>query len=92
MLLRPATPLSVLLFIAFVLLLLSTLSTPVIKAIPLATYQNVDFGVFGYCKDSECSKAKIGYDTGRFCVWMNAHFASPVSWLSEITREHIWHQ
>lgn len=64
MLLKPATPLSVLLFIAFALLLLSTLSTPVIKAIPLATYQNVDFGVFGYCRGSQCIAARVGYDTG----------------------------
>ncbi|KAE8552671.1 hypothetical protein EYB25_004050 [Talaromyces marneffei] len=63
MLLKPATPLSVLLFIAFALLLLSTLSTPVIKAIPLATYQNVDFGVFGYCRGSQCIAARVGYDT-----------------------------
>ncbi|OKL61828.1 hypothetical protein UA08_02485 [Talaromyces atroroseus] len=63
MLLKPATPLSVLLFISFVLLLLSTLSTPVIRAIPLATYQNVDFGVFGYCRGSTCSVARVGYDT-----------------------------
>lgn len=66
MLLKPATPLSVLLFVAFALLLLSTLSTPVIKAIPLATYQNVDFGVFGYCKGSECINARVGYDTGMY--------------------------
>lgn len=63
-LLRPATPLSILFFVAFVLLLLSTLSTPIIKAIPLATYQGVDFGVFGYCKGSECSKITVGYNTG----------------------------
>lgn len=64
MLLKPATPLSILLFVAFALLLLSTLSTPVIKAIPLATYQNVDFGVFGYCTASQCIPARVGYDTG----------------------------
>lgn len=62
--LRPATPLSILFFVAFVLLLLSTLSTPVIKAIPLATYQGVNFGVFGYCKGSVCSGARVGYSTG----------------------------
>lgn len=68
MLLKPATPLSVLLFIAFALLLLSTLSTPVIKAIPLATYQNVDFGVFGYCRASQCIPVRVGYDTGMSTV------------------------
>ncbi|EAQ89933.1 hypothetical protein CHGG_06552 [Chaetomium globosum CBS 148.51] len=36
--LRPATPLSVLLFAAFVLILLSVLSTPIISAIPLGSW------------------------------------------------------
>lgn len=63
MLLKPATPLTVLLLAAFALLLLSTLSTPVIKKVPLATFKNVDFGVFGYCKDDSCTPARVGYDT-----------------------------
>lgn len=62
--LRPATPLTILLFISFVLLLLSVLSTPVIKGIPLASFQGVDFGVFGYCKGNKCSGIRIGYTTG----------------------------
>ena len=63
--LRPATPLSILFFAAFVLLLLSTLSTPVIKGIPLATYQGVQFGVLGYCDaDGKCHGPMIGYSTG----------------------------
>ncbi|KAK7606267.1 SUR7/PalI family-domain-containing protein [Phyllosticta paracitricarpa] len=61
MLLRPATPLSIIFFAAFVLLLLSTLSTPVVKAIPLAKFNGIDFGVFGYCKGSDCSGMGIGY-------------------------------
>ncbi|TKA70081.1 hypothetical protein B0A49_06507, partial [Cryomyces minteri] len=61
--LRPATPLAILFFIAFVLLLLATLSTPIIKAIPLATYQGVDFGVFGYCQGNKCSGFRVGYST-----------------------------
>lgn len=62
--LRPATPLSVLLFAAFVLLLISVLSTPIIKAIPLATFDGVDFGVFGFCQGSKCSNVEIGYNPG----------------------------
>ncbi len=62
--LRPATPLSILFLAAFILLLLSTLSTPVIKAIPLASFQGYSFGVFGYCKGTECSGIQIGYNTG----------------------------
>ncbi|CAI6337733.1 unnamed protein product [Periconia digitata] len=61
--LRPATPLSILFLAAFALLLLSTLSTPIIKGIPLATFQGVDFGVFGYCKNGDCRGPMIGYDT-----------------------------
>ena len=67
--LRPATPLTVLLFIAFVLLLLSVLSTPIVKSIPLATYKDVDYGVFGYCKNGpggKCEGIRIGYATGTF--------------------------
>ena len=64
--LRPATPLSILFFVAFVLLLLSTLSTPLIKSIPLATYRGVHFGVLGYCEngDQGCKGPMIGYNTG----------------------------
>ncbi|KMU80847.1 pH-response regulator protein palI/RIM9 [Coccidioides immitis RMSCC 3703] len=61
MLLKPATPLSVLLLVAFLLLLLSVLSTPVIKSIPIATFENVRFGVFGYCQGSDCSGIRVGY-------------------------------
>ena len=64
--LRPATPLSILLFVAFVLLLLSVISTPIVKAIPLATFDGVDFGVFGHCKGSSCSGIQVGYSTGMF--------------------------
>jgi hypothetical protein len=62
--LRPATPLSVLFLAAFVLLLLSTLSTPVIKGIPIASFDGYNFGVWGFCKGSDCSNIQIGYDTG----------------------------
>ena len=66
--LRPATPLSILLFVAFVLLLLSVISTPVVKSIPLATFDGVDYGVFGFCSGSKCSGIKIGYSTGELLV------------------------
>lgn len=63
-LLRPATPLSIIFLAAFVLLLLSTLSTPIIKSIPIGTFQGYNFGVFGYCKGNDCSGYQLGYDTG----------------------------
>ncbi|KAJ9191686.1 hypothetical protein DTO164E3_8718 [Paecilomyces variotii] len=63
MLLKPATPLTILLLAAFALLLLSVISTPIVKGIPLATFENVDFGVFGYCKQDGCSELRIGYST-----------------------------
>src|SRR5438876_9186952 len=72
---RPATPLSVLLFAALVLLLLSVISVPVVKGIKLATYQGVDFGVFGYCTGSKCSKVMLGYDKG---TWIPG--SSPSKW------------
>jgi len=58
---RPATPLAVLLFVAFVFLLLSVLSTPIIKAIPLGSNNGFEYGVFGFCKGSSCSGIKVGY-------------------------------
>ncbi|KAJ0424243.1 SUR7/PalI family-domain-containing protein [Aspergillus carlsbadensis] len=63
MLLKPATPLTVLLLVAFVLLLLSVLSTPIVKNIPLATFDNVEYGVFGYCKAGKCTAIHVGYTT-----------------------------
>ena len=62
--LRPATPLTILFFVAFILLLLATISTPIVKAIPLASVNGVDLGVFGYCAPSGCSSIKIGYSVG----------------------------
>lgn len=62
--LRPATPLSILFFAAFALLLLSTISTPIIKGIPLATFRGVRFGTFGYCDGNSCKGPMVGYDTG----------------------------
>jgi hypothetical protein len=62
--LRPATPLTALLSASFVLLLLSVLSTPIIKGIPIANFKGVNFGVFGYCTPKQCSGIRIGYTTG----------------------------
>ena len=63
--LRPATPLAIIFFLAFVLLLLSTISTPIIKAIPLGSFQGYDFGVFGWCNGNRCEGPRIGYNTGK---------------------------
>jgi hypothetical protein len=62
--LRPATPLTVLLFTSFILLLLAVISTPIVKGIPIAKVQDVAFGVFGYCSPKECSGISVGYTTG----------------------------
>lgn len=62
---RPATILSVFVFVAFALLLIATLSTPVIKGIPLGSVDDVTFGVFGYCQADSCSDFSIGYDPSR---------------------------
>lgn len=66
MVFRPATPLSVLLLGAFVLLLLSTLSTPIIGSINIATFGGVKFGVFGWCskRANTCSGVSFGYNMG----------------------------
>jgi hypothetical protein len=62
--LRPATPLTITLFISFVLLLLSVLSTPIVSSIPLGAFEGVNFGVFGYCTPDKCSGVRVGYTTG----------------------------
>ena len=91
--LRPATPLSILLFIAFVLLLLSVISTPIVKGIPLATFDGIDFGVFGYCKGNECHGPQIGYPTGMLIVLerserMAGGGSSPTSCILEHSLKH----
>ncbi|KAF2723589.1 pali-domain-containing protein [Polychaeton citri CBS 116435] len=81
MIFRPATPLAIIFLVAFVLLLLSTLSVPIIKSIPLMTYQGWDFGVFGYCKSgSDCTGPVVGYSTdGLFSGDVNEEFTLPPS-------------
>ncbi|EGX52935.1 hypothetical protein AOL_s00007g271 [Orbilia oligospora ATCC 24927] len=59
---RAATPLTILLFAAFALLLISVISVPIIKPITLATYGDVSYGVFGYCVGNQCSPIEIGYN------------------------------
>lgn len=63
---RPATILSVSLFAAFALILIAVLSTPVVKGIPLGSFDDVTFGVFGFCEGSRCSGIEIGYDPSMF--------------------------
>ncbi|KJZ75975.1 hypothetical protein HIM_04799 [Hirsutella minnesotensis 3608] len=76
--LRPATPLTVLLLIAFGLLLMSVLSAPIIKAIPMGSFKDVTFGVFGFCKEGQsCSPMRIGYDTAQLLDNDNQAFDLP---------------
>ncbi|KAL8985122.1 MAG: hypothetical protein Q9205_001105 [Flavoplaca limonia] len=79
--LRPATPLTLLLFIAFVLLLLSVLSTPIIKSIPLASHEDVDYGVFGYCTSGgvQCEGITVGYNTNSLTQDSEDDFTLPSS-------------
>ncbi|KAK0733702.1 SUR7/PalI family-domain-containing protein [Lasiosphaeria miniovina] len=76
--LRPATPLSVLLFAAFCLLLLAVLSTPIIKAVPLGSFLGVNFGVFGWCKGDTCSGIEIGYGVPILATTDSSSFDLPV--------------
>ncbi|KAH8589060.1 SUR7/PalI family-domain-containing protein [Bisporella sp. PMI_857] len=90
--LRPATPLTILLFAAFVLLILSVISTPVVKQIPLASYGGVDFGVFGFCQSTGCSPFEVGYDTAKlFNAEQTASFDLPVSVRSTLSYILIVH-
>lgn len=61
---RAATPATVFLLVAFVLLLVSVLSVPITKTVALGSYNGVSFGVFGYCVQGTCSSIQLGYDPG----------------------------
>jgi hypothetical protein len=58
---RPATPLSIVFLAAAVLLLLTSLSTPVVKSFILGENNGYTFGVWGFCNDDGCSPVQIGY-------------------------------
>ncbi|KAK5133469.1 hypothetical protein LTR08_007711 [Meristemomyces frigidus] len=90
-LLRPATPLSVIFFVAFVLLLLSTLSTPIIPAIPLGARQGYNFGVFGYCKGSVCSPFQLGYSTDGLFTGDSGDFELPTATRNSLSAILIVH-
>lgn len=80
--LRPSTPLSVLFFAAFALLLIAVLSTPIVEAIKLAEVDGVSFGVLGFCRSNGCSPMGIGYEDGKETQkkhkCLNALFASEI--------------
>ena len=61
---RAATPATVFLVAAFVLLLLSVISVPITKSIALGSFNGVSFGVFGYCVNGKCSSVQLGYNPG----------------------------
>ncbi|OAA72238.1 Actin cortical patch SUR7/pH-response regulator PalI [Cordyceps fumosorosea ARSEF 2679] len=60
--LRPATPLTILLTAALALLIISVISAPVSKSIYLGKNGDTIFGVLGRCTGDKCSSAGIGYD------------------------------
>ena len=78
--LRPATPLTILFFVAFVLLVLATISTPIIQGIHIASFNGVNFGVFGYCTPTTCTKIGIGYTLGTY--GSSATMVALIQWLS----------
>ncbi len=55
MVVRVASTASVLVTVAFVLQLLPNLTAPVSAAIALGDQDGIQYGVFGYCKDSDCT-------------------------------------
>src|SRR5271154_2381710 len=63
---RAATPATVFLLAAFVLLFLSCISVPITKTIALGSYNGATFGVFGFCVNGVCSPVQLGYNPGTF--------------------------
>lgn len=62
--LRPATPLTILLAVAVALLIIAVISAPVTSSIYLGKADNTVFGVFGRCTGGKCSSAGLGYNDG----------------------------
>ncbi|KAJ2972409.1 hypothetical protein NQ176_g7174 [Zarea fungicola] len=60
--LRPSTPLTILLTAAFGLLLISVISAPITQSIYLGKADDTIFGVFGRCTGGKCSSVGLGYD------------------------------
>ncbi|KAK8070847.1 hypothetical protein PG997_011050 [Apiospora hydei] len=89
--LRPATPLTILLLAAFAMLTLSVLSTPIIKAIPLGTFKGTSFGVFGWCRGDTCSGIEIGYDASAIEAAKSGDFDLPNSARSTLSAILIIH-
>ena len=64
-----ASLLAGLLLIAFALQLLTVISTPIVKAITIASDRGIDYGVFGFCQGTLCTKISIGYQgQGKDCT------------------------
>ncbi|RMZ81042.1 hypothetical protein DV738_g2449, partial [Chaetothyriales sp. CBS 135597] len=88
-----ATPLTLALLVSFVFLLLSTLSTPVVKSIPLAKFEGVTFGVFGFCSGDRCTSARVGYTTDGAFSSDDGDFQLPANTrhsLSSLLIVHPW--
>ncbi|KID59369.1 Actin cortical patch SUR7/pH-response regulator PalI, partial [Metarhizium brunneum ARSEF 3297] len=73
------TYLSILLFAAFLLLLLSVLSTPITKFVALGSFHDVKYGVFGYCLGDKCTNIAVGYPRGGALTDGTQTFDSPSS-------------
>lgn len=65
--LKPATLGTILVLVAAILLVLVTLSTPIIKGIyflsaDISNAGTATFGTLGYCIGGTCTAAKLGYE------------------------------
>ncbi|CAI4210846.1 unnamed protein product [Parascedosporium putredinis] len=89
--LRPATPLAILLFGAFALMLLAVLSAPIISSIPLGSVDGVKFGVFGFCGPDGCTGFEIGYDPDAALDSDKSKFDMPQSLRNSLTTILIVH-
>lgn len=83
---HPATLLSALLLVAFGLLVVSVISTPIVRAITIATVDGVQYGVFGYCKGSSCSAIHIGYLSSELGVAPHGCGHAADCWQTRATR------
>ena len=88
---RAATPATVFLLAAFILLLLSCISVPITKTIALGAFNGVAFGVFGYCINGQgCSAVQLGYNPNQAFQQANSHSTSKLRRKRDLP-EHIVH-
>lgn len=57
---------TILQFVSMAFLIICCVTAPVFKQIGLSKYNDITYGVFGYCNGNNCSKASASYNPSQF--------------------------